>query len=159
MFCVTNADAPRIGWGILSTGHIASVLAKDLALLPEEAELVAVGSRSAGKAAAFAEQYGFRRSYGSYEELAADPDVDVVYVASPHNDHHPSAKLCIEAGKAVLVEKPLTVSPSQSEELVALARERGVFLMESMWTRTNPLIRHAKEVVASGELGEVRHVD
>lgn len=159
MSCVTNADQPRIGWGILSTGHIASVLAKDLALLPEEAELVAVGSRSADKAAAFGQQYGFRRSHGSYAELAADPDVDVVYIASPHNDHFPSAKLCLEAGKAVLVEKPLTVSPEQSEQLVALARERGVFLMEAMWTRTQPVIRHAAEVVAAGELGEVRHVD
>jgi len=156
---VTNADTPRIGWGILSTGHIASVLAKDLALLPEEAELVAVGSRSADKAAAFAEQYGFRRSHGSYEELAADPEVDVVYIASPHSDHHASATLCLEAGKSVLVEKPLTVSPEQSEQLVALARERGVFLMEAMWTRAHPLIRHAAEVVASGELGEVRHLD
>jgi len=155
---VTDASS-RTGWGILSTGHIASVLAKDLALLPEEAELVAVGSRSGDKAEAFAAEYGFRRSHGSYAELAADPDVDVVYIASPHNDHLPSAKLCLEAGKAVLVEKPLTVSPEESEELVALARSRGVFLMEAMWTRTHPLIRRAAEIVASGELGEVRHVD
>jgi predicted dehydrogenase len=156
---VTNTDDPRTGWGILSTGHIASVLAKDLALLPEEARLVAVGSRSADKAAAFASEYGFERSHGSYEDLAADPDVDVVYIASPHNDHFPSAKLCLEAGKSVLVEKPLTVSPELSEELVALARDRGLFLMEAMWTRTQPLIRHLAELVASGELGEVRHVD
>jgi predicted dehydrogenase len=156
---VTDADVPTTGWGILSTGHIASVLAKDLALLPEEASLVAVGSRSADKAAAFADEYGFRRSHGSYEELAADPDVDVVYVASPHNDHYPSAKLCLEGGKAVLVEKPLTVTPEQAEELLALAGERGLFVMEAMWTRTHPLIRHAAELVASGELGEVRHVD
>jgi predicted dehydrogenase len=154
-----NTDDPRTGWGILSTGHIASVLAKDLALLPDEARLVAVGSRSADKAAAFAAEYGFERSHGSYEELAADPDVDVVYIASPHNDHYPSAKLCLEAGKSVLVEKPLTVSPQLSEELVALARDRGLFLMEALWTRTQPLIRHAAELVASGQLGEVRHID
>ena len=156
---VTNDDDSRIGWGILSTGHIASVLAKDLALLPDEARLVAVGSRSADKAAAFAAEYGFERSHGSYEELAADPDVDVVYIASPHSDHFPSAKLCLEHGKAVLVEKPLTVSPEQTDELIALARDRGLFLMEAMWTRTQPLIRHAAELVASGELGEIRHVD
>ncbi|WP_375430159.1 Gfo/Idh/MocA family protein [uncultured Friedmanniella sp.] len=156
---MTNAEDPRIGWGILSTGHIASVLARDLALLPEEAALVAVGSRSLAKAEAFAAEYGFRRGYGSYRELAADPDVDVVYIASPHNDHYASAKLCLEAGKAVLVEKPLTVSPDQSEELVALARDRGLLLMEAMWTRTQPLIRRAAELIASGELGEVRHVD
>ena len=156
---VTTAEGSKTGWGILSTGHIASVLAKDLALLPDEAELVAVGSRSADKAAAFAEKYGFRRSHGSYAELAADPDVDVVYVASPHNDHFPSAKLCLEGGKSVLVEKPLTVSPEQGEELLALAAERGLFAMEAMWTRTHPLIRHAAELVAAGELGEIRHVD
>ncbi len=148
----------RIGWGVLSTGHIASVLARDLALLPEEARLVAVGSRSLDKAEDFAATYGFERAYGSYAELAADPDVDVVYVASTHNDHFPSARLCLEAGKAVLVEKPLTVSPAETEELIAIARSRGRFLMEAMWTRTNPLIRKAAELVASGELGEVRHV-
>jgi predicted dehydrogenase len=156
---VTNTDDPRTGWGILSTGHIASVLAKDLALLPDEARLVAVGSRSPDKAVAFAQQYGFERSHGSYQGLAADPDVDVVYIASPHNDHFPSAKLCLEAGKSVLVEKPLTVSPEQSEELVALARDGGLFLMEALWTRTQPLIRHAAELVTSGALGEVRHID
>ncbi len=156
---VTDADASPTGWGILSTGHIASVLTKDLALLPEEATLVAVGSRSADKAAAFAAEYGFQRSHGSYEDLAADPDVDVVYVATPHSDHFASAKLCLEAGKAVLVEKPLTVTPEQGEELLALAGQRGLFVMEAMWTRTHPLIRHAAELVASGELGEVRHID
>lgn len=156
---VTTVEGRPIGWGVLSTGHIASVLAKDLALLPEEATLVAVGSRSADKAAAFASEYGFQRSHGSYAELAADADVDVVYVATPHNDHFPSAKLCLEGGKSVLVEKPLTVSPQEGEELLALARERGLFVMEAMWTRTHPLIRHAAELVASGELGEVRHVD
>ena len=156
---VTTAEGSKTGWGILSTGHIASVLAKDLALLPDEAELVAVGSRSADKAAAFATQYGFRRSHGSYAELAADPEVDVVYVASPHNDHFPSAKLCLEGGKSVLVEKPLTVSPEQGEELLALAQERGLFVMEALWTRTHPLIRHAAELVAAGELGEIRHID
>jgi predicted dehydrogenase len=156
---VTHTDDPRTGWGILSTGHIASVLAKDLALLPDEARLVAVGSRSTDKAAAFAAEYGFERSHGSYEELAADPDVDVVYIASPHNDHYPSAKLCLEAGKSVLVEKPLSVRPELSEDLVALARDRGLFLMEALWTRTQPLIRHAAELVAAGQLGEVRHID
>ncbi|HEX8511059.1 MAG TPA: Gfo/Idh/MocA family oxidoreductase, partial [Propionibacteriaceae bacterium] len=96
--------------------------------------------------------------YGSYAELAADEGVDVVYIGSTHNDHYDSAVLCLEAGKAVLVEKPLTVSAAQGEELVELARSRGVFLMEAVWTRTNPLIRKAVELVKSGELGAVRHV-
>jgi predicted dehydrogenase len=98
-----------VGWGILATGHIASVFARDLALLTHEARLVAVGSRSLERAMAFAADHGVLRAYDSYAELAGDPDVDVIYVASTHHDHFASAKLCLEAGKAVLVEKPLTI--------------------------------------------------
>jgi predicted dehydrogenase len=148
----------RIRWGILSTGHIASVFVRDLALLPDEAELAAVASRSLVKAEAFASEYGVARAYGSYAELAADPGVDVVYVASVHNDHDDSARLCLEAGKAVLVEKPLTTSFAASEALINLARDRGLFLMEALWSRTNPLMRKGHELVLGGELGSVRHV-
>jgi predicted dehydrogenase len=147
-----------VGWGILATGHIASVFARDLALLSNEARLVAVGSRSLEKAMAFAADHGIPRAYDSYAELAGDPDVDVVYVASTHHDHFASTKLCLEAGKSVLVEKPLTTSPSDSEELISLARDRGCFLMEAMWTRTNPLLRKAAALAASGDLGDIRHV-
>jgi len=143
---------------VLSTGHIASVFSRDLALLPEEAALVAVGSRDQATADTFAVEHGFARAYGSYAELAADPDVDVVYVASVHTDHAASARLCLEAGKAVLVEKPLTVTPGQAVEVLDLARKRGLFCMEAVWTRTNPLLRAAAQTVASGELGSVRHV-
>lgn len=149
----------RIRWGILSTGHIAGVFARDLALLPDEAELAAVGSRTPEKAAEFAAEHGFARSYGSYAELAADPDVDVVYIASPHSDHLASAKLCLEAGKAVLVEKPLTASFAETDELIKLAGKRKLFLMEALWTRTNPLLRKAAELAKSGELGPIRHVE
>ncbi len=154
---MSNQFDRAVRWGILSTGHIASVLARDLALLHDEAELTAVGSRNLTKAEAFAEEYGVTRAYGSYEELVADPDVDVIYVASVHSDHLSSSRLCLESGKAVLVEKPLTVSAAQTSELIDLARERGLFLMEAMWSRTNPLLRKGAELVASGELGPVRH--
>jgi predicted dehydrogenase len=153
-----RAVTDLVGWGILATGHIASVFARDLALLPSEARLVAVGSRSLDKAMAFAADHGIPRAYDSYAELAGDPDVDVIYVASTHHDHFASARLCLEAGKAVLVEKPLTTSPADTEELINLARDRGRFLMEAMWTRTNPLIRKAAELAASGDLGNIRHV-
>jgi predicted dehydrogenase len=153
-----RAVTDLVGWGILATGHIASVFARDLALLPSEARLVAVGSRSLDKAMAFAADHGIPRAYDSYVELAGDPDVDVIYVASTHHDHFASAKLCLEAGKAVLVEKPLTTSPADTEELINLASDRGRFLMEAMWTRTNPLIRKAAELAASGDLGDIRHV-
>lgn len=149
----------RVGWGILSTGHIASVLAQDLALLPAEAELVAVGSRSADKAERFAAEYGFARAYGSYPELADDDEVDVVYVATPHSDHLASARLCLEAGKAVLVEKPITLTAGEARELFDFAAEQHCFAMEAMWSRTNPLVRRAAELVRSGELGGVRHLD
>jgi predicted dehydrogenase len=155
---VSDPAWPPVRWGILSTGHIASVFVRDLALLPDEAEVVAVGSRRQESADAFAEQYGLARAYGSYEALLADADLDVVYVASVHNDHLASARMCLEAGKAVLVEKPLTVTAEQSAELIGLARQRGLFLMEAMWTRTHPLLRQGVELVASGELGPVRHV-
>lgn len=154
---VSRPDGP-IRWGILSTGHIASVLTRDLSLLPEEADVVAVGSRSLAKAEQFAAEHRIPRAYGSYAELAADPDLDVIYVASTHNDHLASARLCLRAGKAVLVEKPLTVSAAETTELIKLAGERGLFLMEALWNRTNPLLRRAAEIVRSGELGPIRHV-
>lgn len=147
----------RIGWGILGAGHISSVFAQDLAILPDEARLVAVGSRALNKATTFARDYGFARSYDSYAELVDDDEVDVVYIGTPHNDHYASAKLCLEAGKSVLVEKPLTVSAAEADELIALAQDRQLFLMEAMWTRTNPLIRKAAEIIKSGELGQLRH--
>jgi predicted dehydrogenase len=153
-----GAVTDLVGWGILATGHIASVFARDLALLSNEARLVAVGSRSLERAMAFAADHGIPRAYDSYPELAGDPDVDVVYVASPHHDHFASAKLCLEAGKSVLVEKPLTTSPDDTEQLINLAGHRGLFLMEGLWTRTNPLLRKAAELVASGALGDIRHV-
>lgn len=156
---IAATDLPRpIRWGILSTGHIASVFARDLALLPDEAEIVAVGSRQRGTADDFAAEHGIPRAYGSYEELAADEDVDVVYVASTHNDHLPSAQLCLEAGRSVLVEKPLTTTAADSETLIDSARDRGLFLMEALWTRTSPLLRQGAELVAAGDLGAVRHV-
>ena len=155
---LVNDQHPRIRWGILSTGHIASTFTRDLALLPDEAVLTAVASRTLDKAETFAREHGVARAYGSYAELAADDEVDVVYVASTHNDHFDSARLCLEAGKAVLVEKPLTVTSAEAEELVRLARDGGLFLMEAVWTRSNPLIRKAREIVSSGELGAVRHV-
>ncbi len=150
--------AERTRWGIVSTGHIASVFARDLALLTDEAELAAVSSRTRAKAESFAAEYGFARAYGSVEELAADPEIDAVYVGSVHNDHYLSARACLAAGKAVLVEKPLTVTAAEAEALVDLARERGAFLMEAVWNRTNPLLRKAAELVAAGEIGDVRHV-
>lgn len=147
----------RTRWGILATGWIADRFAADLALLPR-AELLAVGSRSAPAAREFAARHGAPRAYGSWDELAADPDLDVIYVATPHSAHHAAAKLCLRAGKAVLCEKPITLDLAGAEDLVSTAREGGRFLMEAMWTRTLPAIRRIRELVADGAIGQVTAV-
>jgi predicted dehydrogenase len=144
-------------WAILGPGRIARTFASDLALLPDH-ELVAVGSRSAERASAFAADFGVAASYGSYEELVADPQVDVVYIASPHALHLEHARLAFRAGKHVLCEKPLTLSVAEAEEMVALAAEHGRFLMEAMWTACHPVILAVRERVLARDLGRPRHL-
>ncbi|MEV1330250.1 Gfo/Idh/MocA family oxidoreductase [Micromonospora costi] len=144
-------------WGILATGQIAGRFAEDLRLVPD-AELVAVGSRTAESAKLFAERHDVPRAYGSWAELAADPELDVVYVATPHAAHHEAAMTCLAAGRAVLLEKPFTLDLATSTELVETARNAGVFLMEAMWMRTNPLILHMVELIADGAIGTVTSV-
>ncbi|MFI0352110.1 Gfo/Idh/MocA family protein [Actinomadura sp. 9N407] len=144
-------------WGILGTGGIARVFTEDLLRLDGH-EVAAVGSRSPGTAGAFAERHGIARAHGSYADLAADPDVDVVYIATPHPMHAEPARLCLEAGRAVLVEKPLTTTAAGAERLAALARERDVFAMEAMWTRFSPLVRRLHSLVGEGAIGEVTAV-
>lgn len=150
-------QATEIRWGIVSTGHIAGVLAADLRLLPDH-RVVAVGSRDLSRARDFAERYDIARAYDSYADLAADPDVDVIYVATPHSDHAATARLCLEAGKGVLCEKPFTVNAKEAAELIALARSRGLFCMEAMWMWCNPVHRRLYEALADGEIGTVRTV-
>jgi predicted dehydrogenase len=151
-----------IRWGILATGKIAHAFASDLMLVPD-AELAAVGSRRLPAAQAFAEEYAADngrpiRAHGSYEELVADPDVDVVYIATPHALHLANARLAFEAGKHVLCEKPLTLSVADSEAMIALARQHGVFLMEAMWTACHPGVRTLQRRLAAGEFGTPRHI-
>jgi predicted dehydrogenase len=146
-----------VRWGILGTGGIAATFATDLPLVPG-AELAAVGSRTAEAAAAFAGRHGFARSHGSWAELAADPDVDVIYVATPHAAHFDAAMTCLEGGKAVLCEKPMTLDLASSTALVQAARDRGVFLMEAMWMRLNPAIRRMVELIHAGAIGEVTNI-
>ena len=144
-------------WGILATGGIAAAFASDLPLLPD-AEVVAVGSRSLEAAQAFAAQHGIPRAHGSWTDLAEDPDVDVVYVATPHAFHYAAALLCVQAGKAVLCEKPFTLDQPTSRELIDAARTRGTFLMEAMWMRCNPAILRMVDLIKDGAIGEVTTV-
>lgn len=149
-------DEP-ICWGILGTGGIAEVFTADLLRLDGH-EVAAVGSRSPATATAFADRHGIGRAHDSYADLAADDGVDVVYIATPHNAHFEAARLCLEAGRGVLVEKPLTVSADEARRLTALARERGLFMMEAMWTRFSPLVRRTHDLVGDGAIGEVSAV-
>ncbi|ARJ06064.1 oxidoreductase [Cnuibacter physcomitrellae] len=145
-----------IRWGILGTGGIARTFTTDLRAAG--LEVAAVGSRSTESAEAFAAEFDVPRAHGSYEELAADPDVDVVYVASPHPFHAEHALMMIAAGKHVLIEKAFTVNAAQAERIAEAAREAGVAVIEAMWTRFLPHMVRIREIIAAGTLGDVRTV-
>jgi predicted dehydrogenase len=147
------ATAP-VRWGILGTGGIAQMFTRDLGLL-ETAVVSAVGSRSQSSADRFADEFGIAHRHPDYASLVADPDVDVVYVATPHPMHHENALLALGAGKHVLVEKPFTMNAAEAIEIVALARESGLFVMEAMWTRFLPHIDVIRQWLAEGRLGEI----
>ncbi|MEU2114492.1 Gfo/Idh/MocA family oxidoreductase [Streptomyces sp. NPDC016459] len=147
----------KVRWGILATGGIAERFTTDLLTL-DGAEVVAVASRTETSAQAFADRFGIPRAYGNWAGLFADDDVDVVYVATPHHAHREAAGRALEAGKAVLCEKALTLNAREAQELVALARDRGLFFMEAMWMYCNPLVRRLVELVRGGVIGEIRTV-
>ncbi|MEO3946903.1 Gfo/Idh/MocA family oxidoreductase [Gorillibacterium sp. CAU 1737] len=144
-----------IKWGILGAGWISSKFVRDLAYA-EGAEVTAVAARSLEKAAAFAKEYGIPRAYGSYEELANAPDVDAIYIGTIHPAHHENLLTCLKAGKAVLCEKPFTMTAAEAREAVQVAEENGAFLMEAMWSRFLPPLRQVSEWLAEGRIGEVR---
>jgi predicted dehydrogenase len=141
-------------WGILGTGGIANTFATDLQRT-DSGEVVAVGSRSKESADRFADEFGIGNRHDSYESLVADPDVDVVYVATPHPLHHDNAVLALRAGKPVLVEKPFTMNADEARDVVRVARETGLFAMEAMWTRFLPHIAVIRKWLADGVLGDV----
>ncbi|WP_112181944.1 Gfo/Idh/MocA family protein [Paraliobacillus zengyii] len=147
----------KLKWGILATGGIAATFAKDLAYV-DNGECYAVGSRNLEHAKKFADEHGASIAYGSYQELAEDPDVDVIYVATPHPYHKENVLTCLRAGKAVLCEKPFTVNTAELEELIIFAREKQLFLMEAMWTRFLPAIQKVREWLDDDKIGEVQLV-
>ena len=146
-----------ICWGILGTGNIAQLFASDLAYA-RDATLLAIGSRSNEKARAFAERFKVPYSYGSYSELANDPRVQAVYIATPASVHKDNLLLCLNSGKAVLCEKPFTLNAREAKEVIALARQKKVFLMEAMWTRFVPVMVKVRELLAAGTIGTVKHL-
>jgi predicted dehydrogenase len=143
-----------LGWGLIGTGGIAQSFAADL-MYTESGRAAAVGSRHMDSANRFADRLNIPNRHASYEALVADPDVDVVYVATPHPMHHANALLALRAGKPVLVEKAFTMNATEAEELVATARAEGLFLMEAMWTRFLPHVAEIRRLLAEGALGEV----
>jgi predicted dehydrogenase len=141
-------------WGVIGTGAIAAAWVEDMGM-SNTGTVVAVGSRAPETAQRFAERWGIPNRHASYEDLAADPEVDAVYVATPHPLHNPCAQLALRAGKPALVEKPFTVNAADAEEIVALARSERIFLMEAMWTRWLPHIVEIRRLLAQRALGEL----
>ncbi|WP_211589023.1 Gfo/Idh/MocA family protein [Allorhizocola rhizosphaerae] len=149
-------SAADIRWGILATGGIAARFAEDVQA--NGMTVGAVGSRTPQKAEEFAQRFGIPRAWGSWSELANDPGVDVVYVATPHSHHHEASLLCLRAGKPLLVEKAFTLDLAQAQDLVTTARSLDLFLMEAMWTRTLPATLRMLELIGNGAIGEVTAV-
>jgi predicted dehydrogenase len=157
--CTTTAEnsmKKSPGWGVLATGLIADLFTQDL--IQSGLNVVAVGSRTQKKAHDFAHKFAIPHAWGSYQELVSDPEVDIVYIATPHTQHMSAALLALEAGKHVLVEKPFTLNAPQARKIVALAREKNLIVMEAMWTRFLPHMRRIHEIIASGILGTVHSV-
>lgn len=146
-----------VRWGIVGAGKIAHTFSKDLELV-SGGKLMAVGSRSLDKAQEFADVYRAPHAFGSYEELFESDTVDVVYIATPHTGHVSLTIQALKAGKHVLCEKPLGVNKGEVERMIETAKENKVFLMEALWSRFNPTIKAVKNLIDSGEIGEVGHL-
>jgi dihydrodiol dehydrogenase / D-xylose 1-dehydrogenase (NADP) len=147
----------KIRWGIISTGWIANRFVEGLSVV-EDVEAVAVGSRTQASADSFADKWHIPHRHGSYESLVNDPDVDVVYIGTPHPFHYENTLLCLNAGKHVLVEKPFAMNAHQAKEMIRLAQDKGLFLMEAMWTRYIPAMVQVRQWLAEGAIGDVELV-
>ncbi|HFD88186.1 MAG TPA: Gfo/Idh/MocA family oxidoreductase [Gammaproteobacteria bacterium] len=147
--------AQTIRWGIVGTGMVARDVARSFSQVAD-AELLAVASRNQDTADAFARCFGVKMAYDSFDALLANPDVDVVYIATPHHRHRDDSLKCFAAGKAVLCEKPFTLNAREATEVIAMAREKKLFCMEAMWMRFIPLIREIKRRIDAGEIGDVQ---
>ncbi len=142
--------------GIIGAGWIAEKMAMTLKSNPHGCQCYAVASRTLDKAQAFASKWGVEKAYGSYEEIVQDPDVDLIYIATPHSHHYAHTRLTLEHGKPCLVEKAFTANTREAAELLSLAKEKGVFITEAIWTRYMPLSHMVKDIMESGVIGEPR---
>ncbi|MCK8521747.1 Gfo/Idh/MocA family oxidoreductase [Aquimarina sp. D1M17] len=148
----------KVRWGILGLGNIANQFAKDMALVPD-AELVAVGSRSMDKAVDFAQKYGAQRAYNTYDQVINDGEVDIIYIATPHNSHAELTIQSLNAGKHVLCEKPVALNFSETVKMVEASKTNGKFFMEAFWTRFNPSIREVYSKVDQNEIGDIKYIN
>jgi dihydrodiol dehydrogenase / D-xylose 1-dehydrogenase (NADP) len=146
-----------IRWGILATGNIANSFAKDFQFV-EGGILKAVASRTMEKAKAFAEKYKIEKAFGTYEELVADPEIDAVYIATPHSEHCRNTIMLLNSGKHVLCEKAFAINSREAAEMIALAKLKNLFLMEAMWMVFQPGFLQAKQWIAEGKIGEIRMI-
>lgn len=144
-------------WGILAPGKMSLKFTRGLKLL-ENAELYSVGSRDLSRARDFASENGFQKYYGSYEEFAADPDLEIVYIASPHSHHHEHTMLCLKYGKHVICEKAFAINSAEVEEMIDEAKIRNLFLMEALWPPFQPFYKKALEIVRSGIMGNIHYI-
>lgn len=147
-----------IKWGIIGAGNISSKFITALKGL-DHTEVAAVASRDLNRAKEYANRFAIKSAYGSYEELVKDPEVDVIYIGTPHTEHKANCELCITNGKSVLCEKPFTINQKEAEELIQLAKKHNVFLMEAMWTKFLPVTAVVKKWMKEGRIGEVRYLD
>jgi predicted dehydrogenase len=151
----SSMKATIFRWGIIGPGRIAHQFAEGLSVI-DNALLHAVGSRNQRRARNFADQYGAPQAYDSYEALVKDPEVDAIYIATPHRFHYDNALLCLDAGKPVLCEKPLTVNAVEAKALIEIAQNKNLFLMEALWTRHLPIYQQVREWLDGDKIGEVR---
>jgi predicted dehydrogenase len=151
-------DTRKIKWGIIGLGNIAHQFAKDL-MLVEEAELVAVASRNLGKATAFATNYDCKKAYDSYDAIINDTEVDILYIATPHNSHAALTIKSLQNNKHVLCEKPIALNYDDALQMINASKENNQFFMEAFWTRFNPSFREAFSKIKNGEIGEVKYIN
>ncbi|MGD0582996.1 MAG: Gfo/Idh/MocA family oxidoreductase [Bacteroidales bacterium] len=148
----------KYNWGILGAGKMAAKFSKGIRL-HENACLYSVGSRDITRAKKFAEDNGYKKFYGSYEEFTSDPDLDIVYIATPHSSHYENTMLCLEKGRHVICEKAFSLNAPEVKEMIKTAAGKNLFLMEALWPPFQPFYAKAKEILATGVMGEIIHTD
>lgn len=151
-------DKKKIKWGIIGLGNIAHQFAKEL-LLVEEAEVAAVASRNLDKAQEFAEKYNCKKAYGSYDEIINDDEIDILYIATPHDSHAALTIKALQNNKHVLCEKPLALNYNDALQMINASKKNNKFFMEGFWTRFNPSVQEAFYKIKNGEIGEVKYIN